>query len=144
MPKRFRLTEMISRTGDLVYRYQGLQFSGYHAARGSSWEPSVNVYRCENQYEVCIDLAGVAKDNIQVSVFSDRLEVKGTREQPIPKEGSCCQQVLGMEIETGEFFRRIPLKEEVVRERVSARQENGLLWVTLPLAGSQQEGPEKS
>ena len=118
MPKRFRLTEMISRTGDMVYRFQGMQFSGYHPSRGSGWEPAVNVYRCESQFEVCIDLAGVAKDNIQVSVFSDRLEVKGKREQPMPKEDSGCRQVLGMEIETGDFFRRIPLNETVAREKV--------------------------
>ena len=139
MPKRFRLTEMISRTGDMVYRFQGLHFSGYHPSRGSSWEPAVNVYRCDDKFEICIDLAGVAKENIQVSVFSDRLEVKGKREQPMPNENSCCRQVLGMEIETGDFFRRIPLNEEVARERVSARQENGILWVTLPLANSKQE-----
>ena len=88
----------------MVYRFQGLQFADYHPARASGWEPAVNVYRCDDRFEVCIELAGVAKDNIQVSVFSDRLEVKGVRQDPRPSGGHCCRQVLGLEIESGMFF----------------------------------------
>ena len=39
-----------------------------------------------------------------------------------------------MEIECGRFGREIQLPVEVNRDRVSARQENGLLWIVLPIA----------
>ncbi len=140
MPKRFRLMEMISRTGDMVYRFQGMQFADYHPVRGSWWEPAVNVYRCDGGFEVCIELAGVEKDNIQVSVFSEWLEVRGVREEPRPSGGKCCREVLGLEIETGVFLRRIPLPEKVAKGLVEARQENGYLWVLVPL--EEKEGGE--
>ena len=37
-----------------------------------------------------------------------------------------------MEIESGRFVREIKLPREIDRNEVTAKQENGLLWVVLP------------
>jgi HSP20 family molecular chaperone IbpA len=39
-----------------------------------------------------------------------------------------------MEIESGQFGREIKLPVDIDRNRVTAKQENGLLWIILPLA----------
>ena len=39
-----------------------------------------------------------------------------------------------MEIESGRFGREIELPGKVDRNNVTAKQENGLLWIVLPIA----------
>lgn len=45
-------------------------------------------------------------------------------------------QTLALEIDYGPFARAIPLPAEVDPDKASARQDNGFLWITLPLKNS--------
>jgi HSP20 family molecular chaperone IbpA len=38
-----------------------------------------------------------------------------------------------MEIESGPFVRILKFPRDIDTEKVTARQENGLLWITLPI-----------
>ena len=82
------------------------------------------------------DLAGVDKEHIHVDVLPSRIRISGERKPPAPTRDSSsrCLEVLTMEIESGRFGREIVLPAEVDRNRVTAKQENGLLWIVLPIA----------
>lgn len=98
------------------------------------WSPAINAYRCDNHLTICVDLAGVDKSAIELSVDSRRVRIRGRREAPEPRGGGFkAQQVLCMEIDYGPFERVIDLTADVDTQNVRAEQRNGLLWIYLPL-----------
>ena len=98
------------------------------------WRPAINAYRCETCIRLCVDLAGVERDEIDLQITADRLVLRGTREaaEPQSAEGHSLQ-VLAMEIDFGPFERSFDLPAEVDIDRAAAEQRNGLLWICLPL-----------
>lgn len=137
MPRNVRLTRIIGRTGEVAHQLNNLHFSEFRSIDG--WRPDINAYRYDDRFEIWVDLAGVEKADISVDVLPDRVRISGERRPPAPTRdaSSQCRQVLSMEIESGRFGRELVLPGEVDRARVRARQENGLLWIVLPLAEKQ-------
>lgn len=108
-----------------------------------TWAPAINAYRFERCIEICVDLAGVEKDTIDVRVEPGRLTLRGVRQAPQPE----CQpgqpvQILAMEIDHGPFERTFALPREVRVDEVTAEQTNGLLWLKLPLRRPRRHQPE--
>ena len=99
-----------------------------------AWEPAVNAYRCENCIRICVDLAGVDRSLIDLTVEPRRVLIRGARKLPEPThaEGHTVQ-LLAMEIDYGPFEREINLPVEVEIDQAHAEQRNGLLWIALPL-----------
>lgn len=100
----------------------------------NSWQPSINAFLCEDCLKVCVDLAGVAKDEVDVTVEPGLLRIRGMRTapEPVPPEGKAVR-LLALEIDSGPFERTIRIPKEVNVEGVSAEQKNGLLWIRMPL-----------
>src|SRR5436190_23114277 len=56
---------------------------GYYGFMPSEvFTPNVNLYETENEYQVCVDLAGVDKDKIDIVVIDQRLQIRGNRAVP--------------------------------------------------------------
>tara|TARA_R110002096_G_scaffold292704_7_gene487159 strand:- start:2883 stop:3266 length:384 start_codon:yes stop_codon:yes gene_type:complete len=125
---------MIGKTEDVARDLSSLHFSGFQSIQG--WTPDINAYRYDDRIEVWVDLSGVEKSDIHVDVLLDRLRISGERKPPLPTRdtSSQCRRVLAMEIESGHFGREFELPDEIDRNRVTAKQENGLLWIILPFA----------
>ena len=100
--------------------------------------PNVNLYETETDYRVCVDLAGVEKDKIDITVVDQRLTIRGQRPVPQCIQPTCSdpeQQRLRvhlMEIDHGAFAREVELPHDVVKEQITARYIDGLLWIELP------------
>jgi HSP20 family protein len=104
------------------------------ASHMEGWTPAVNVFGCQGQIVVCVELAGVEKRSIEVNVQPHRLTVRGYREAPEPADcDGPLMQVLALEIDQGFFEREITLPVEVDPKGVRAEHRNGLLWIHLPL-----------
>lgn len=103
-------------------------------AQPHRWQPPINAFRCETAVRVCVDLAGIDKAGIDLTVEPQRVVVRGSREAPEPgrKHGRALQ-VLALEIDYGPFEREIELPVEIDPEGAHAEQENGLLWIYLPI-----------
>jgi HSP20 family protein len=108
-----------------------LQFSRFGSP---TWQPAINAYRCDKCIRVCVDLAGVERSRIDLTVEPERLIVRGVRDVPEPThaEGRAVQ-LLAMEIDYGPFEREVRLPASVDIDNVHAEQRNGLLWILLPL-----------
>src|SRR6266704_1492693 len=119
---------------DVTYELSRSHFSRFapHA-----WEPAINAYRCEACIRICVDLAGVDRSLIDLTVEPRRVVIRGTRGLPEPthEEGSA-MQLLAMESDYGPFMRAVPLPAEVEIDQAHAAQRNGLLWISLPLQES--------
>jgi HSP20 family protein len=117
--------------GDVTYHVTRVQL---WQAAVHKWQPPINAFRCETAVKICVDLAGVQKSSIDLTIEPLRVVLRGTREAPEPTDGEGrAIQVLALEIDYGPFERAVELPAEVDGEGVRAEHENGLLWIYLPL-----------
>lgn len=132
MTGTIRFARILSRTDQIAAQLHGLHFAAFHPP-DTSWQPAVNVYAYADRLEVCIDLAGVRRQDIRVDVGPRRLSVSGHRVLPESGcEGEACGRILVMEIVDGPFERTLEFPVDIDTQRVEARQENGWLWIVLP------------
>jgi HSP20 family protein len=116
---------------DVTYELTRSQFSQFAP---EAWEPVINAYRCEKCIRICVDLAGVEKEQIDLTLQPNRLIISGERELPEPtREEGRAVQLLAMEIDYGPFQRAVALPTEVDIKHAQAEQRNGLLWISLPI-----------
>src|SRR5439155_16551434 len=106
---------------DITNELSHSQFSRF----AHEWEPAINAYRCEKCIRICVDLAGVDRSVIDLTVEPRRVVIRGTRELPEPTEDEgCVLQWLAMEIDYGPFIREVFLPGEVEIEQAHAEQRN--------------------
>ena len=98
-----------------------------------SWSPPINVYQLAQRVEVCVDLAGLDANAVEVRVEPSRLTIRGVRPAPEPKRGQEQMRILSMEINHGPFCRVLTLNHLIDLPRVQTQYANGLLWIRLPL-----------
>jgi HSP20 family protein len=103
------------------------------------FRPRIDLMRTENPDElrVVVDLAGVDPKDVQIVVNERALVIAGRRRRLHPRERLSYHL---LEIEHGQFERRIGLPVDVDPDRASAIYERGLLVVTLPVATKPQRG----
>lgn len=110
--------------------------SYYTFRPGEVWSPNVNLYETDAAYVVCVDLAGVDKDKIDLEMADQKLTLRGTRQVPMceapPGQESVRVRVHLMEIDHGAFTREVEIPEDVQRDKVAATYRNGMLWIELP------------
>jgi HSP20 family protein len=116
----------------LLEQIQGKGYYGFIS--NENWTPNVNLYETDSAYCVCVDLAGVDKDKIEVDVVDGRLRLRGNRAVPI-----CVTECPGarmrmhlMEIDHGSFARDVELPDNVHQDQISAKYVDGMLWIELP------------
>lgn len=119
-----RLQNEINRLFDYGYDYRG---NGGLFDRSVS--PALDVVEDENNYTVYMDLPGVEEKNVDVSIASNVLTIKGTKELPKLDEDT---KVYRQEEWEGNFQRTLSLPHGVDTQKVSAELKNGVLTVVLP------------
>ena len=132
-PRTIRLRWLHGSVHELTHQLAGLRFS---RSNPHAWRPAINAYRCEQCIRICVDLAGVDRSDIDLTIEGQRLSIRGVRDVPEPGEEKEAMQMIAMEIDYGPFQRRVELPGEVDVEKVHAEQKNGLLWIHLPLKES--------
>ncbi len=106
-------------------------------AQTQAWNPAVNIYQVGRVLHVCVDLAGVDRDKINVRVEQGRLTVSGVRHAPEPRQPDGSQhiemKIHSMEIDYGSFSRIVQIPTHVDLDGVKSEYRQGILWITLPL-----------
>ena len=97
------------------------------AAEAPCWEPSVDLYEVGDQLTLCVALPGVAADELEVSLESGTVVVRGERAFPVAYQGAI---IYRLEIPYGRFERRIALPAGHY-ELVDRRLEQGCLTLGL-------------
>jgi HSP20 family protein len=103
------------------------------------FRPRIDVMRTESPDElrVVVDLAGVDPADVQIVVHGRALVIAGGRRRIHPQERLSYYL---LEIEHGQFERRIGLPVDVDPDRARATYDRGLLVVTLPVASAPPRG----
>jgi HSP20 family protein len=101
---------------------------GKYCPRGA-WTPSTNLYEDEQGYYLVAELAGVDVDEMELRVEEGSLILLGHRDTPMPEAPV---SVHLMEIDHGNFCRRLKLPPDADPSAIEATFRNGLLWVQIP------------
>ena len=91
-------------------------------------QPLLDVYETDNTIVASLDLPGVEKKDVEVSVSNGFLTISGERKN-ISSEGRIWQ-----ETSFGTFKRTFELTEAVVEDKIKAQFKNGVLKISLPKA----------
>ncbi len=92
-------------------------------------EPAVEVAESDGEVTVKMEVPGVEKDKLHLTVSDDRLTVRGeARKESEEKRKNYYRQ----EIRYGAFQRSVALPVEVDAAKASAELKNGMLKITLP------------
>ena len=91
--------------------------------------PSLDVAETEGSYNVSIDLPGVAKDDVKITIDGRRVDVSAqTQREDTKKEG---ERVIYRERSSQSFARSFTLPEEVDQDASQAKLDNGVLSLAL-------------
>lgn len=90
--------------------------------------PKTNLYDAGDYLEMKVEVPGVAKDELNVKLQGNYLEISGSRKSDAP-EGYTAHRV---ERAAKTFTRSFTLPTDVDAGKVKAQMANGLLTLTLP------------
>jgi HSP20 family protein len=90
--------------------------------------PLVNINETEKEFVVTVELPGVQKKDLDVSIDRDELVVTAERSEKVESN----EGLLRREIRSEKFRRSFTLGQTVDRDDIKAKLENGILKVTLP------------
>lgn len=93
-----------------------------------SWIPPVDIIETDNAFVATVDLPGLTKESIDLSLEDNVLTLSGQRHS----EQSDDAKVRRVERAFGTFSRTFTLPRGVDGSKVSANFENGVLSLTLP------------
>ena len=119
-----------------LLRFVDSFFNGHEVANGEdignrSWLPPVDIQETAEAYRLYVELPGLTKDDIQITLENNVLRLSGERrlEKDVKKESF--QRV---ERTYGTFARSFSLPNQVNAEGVLATFVNGVLTLTVPKA----------
>jgi HSP20 family protein len=106
---------------------------GFARPLSARWSPAADIYRTREGWLIKLELAGVAKDDVQLTVRGNTLIVRGRRRDTLLSEGS---EQFRLEISYSEFERRIELPCDLTQAQLSAEFREGMLLIRV-LPGAQ-------
>ena len=94
---------------------------------GGDWTPSVDVFEKNGKLVIQVELPGVAREDVEVTMEDNDLVLKGTRtnERDVTQDA-----YFRMERFSGAFLRRIPLPTGIQATDLSAEFKDGVLTIT--------------
>lgn len=99
------------------------------ASSNVEWVPNTDIYETASSFVVRLEVAGISKDEVQISLSDRTLVIRGRRLDLCRKEPCQFRQ---MEIHYGVFERRIVVPKNVEPKRIKANYRNGFLIIELP------------
>ena len=105
---------------------------------GFTWLPDLEVFERDNQLLVRVDLPGLKKEEVTVTVTGEALTIEGERKRETEKAEN---EWYRTERTYGRFFRTVPLPEGIKAEEVTATFTNGVLEVRVALPVAAAKAP---
>ena len=92
----------------------------------ADWIPAADVYESEKEFTIALDLPGIDRAALEISLDNDRLMIRGVR--PVEQEDSGHRT----ERPRGRFLRRFGVPTNVDQKAIGAEYKDGVLRVSLP------------
>jgi HSP20 family protein len=99
----------------------------------ADWTPVADVYNLEDEYLILVDLPGVSRDALNISLNGDQLFIRGERPPDMESQGR-------RERPFGNFLRKFgPLPPTVDQTAIAAEYKDGVLRLSLPKRKEQKQ-----
>ena len=95
----------------------------------SGWTPALDLHEDKDNFVVTVELPGMAKEDIDISLHDGSLSISGERKSEEKFENA---EVYRAERFAGRFQRTVTLPAPVAPDKVKAQYKDGILTVTLP------------
>lgn len=99
------------------------------------WAPLVDIEETEDSIVVRVDLPGMRREDIKLSVTGDTLTLTGERKREVTEKTKAYHHV---ERATGRFIRTMTLPSDVEPEKAQATFKSGVLELVLPKSSKAQ------
>ncbi|MFX1350868.1 MAG: Hsp20/alpha crystallin family protein [Promethearchaeota archaeon] len=107
----------------------GTRFSESDLSEADVWTPPADITETENEIIITADIPGVSKEDIDLRISEDTLEI-GAQVRHEEKEED--QGYLRQERRYRRFYRRLPMPMAVKPEEAKAKYNNGVLEIRIP------------
>jgi HSP20 family protein len=97
----------------------------------SDWLPAVDIAEHENEYTVKLELPGVTREDVKITMQNNVLSVHGEKKREKESKASNYHRV---ERSYGAFQRNFTLPSTVKADRIDASYADGILTIVLPKA----------
>jgi HSP20 family protein len=104
----------------------------------ADWTPASDIIEHENEFVIALDLPGIDRDALDVSINDERLTVRGER---APEDGV---RKSSNNRPAGRFLARFgPLPQSIDQSKIAAEYKDGVLRLRLPKRAAEQAGRVK-
>jgi len=97
----------------------------------AAWIPALEMYEKEDKFVVRVEVPGMKKEDIEISVLGDTLTIRGERKAETEVKD---EDYYRCELCYGRFSRSITLPSAVQTAKVEATYRDGILEIVLPKA----------
>ncbi len=101
----------------------------------TAWVPPVDIYEETDRFVVLADVPGVESKDIEITAEKGLLTLRGQKRE---RETPDAQSRQHLERRTGPFLRSFTLPAGADVERITAKQADGVLQVTIPKLAAAQ------
>lgn len=103
-------------------------FNDAVATRQSTFAPRINISENEKQYLIDVEIPGMEKNDIDISLENGQLTISGERKMESESNGTRYHRV---ETHYGAFTRSFRLPDSVDENSIVAKYNNGILNITI-------------
>lgn len=96
-----------------------------------NWYPSADILEGKDKYTVTMELPGVTKDNVKITLQENMLTVQGEKKQETESKDDNYHRV---ERSYGSFSRSFRMPSLVKTDKIDANYKDGVLTIVLPKA----------
>lgn len=132
---RYEPWNLMARLHDDIDRTFGHWAANDTSAATADWVPAADIEEHTDRFELCVDLPGVAANDVDITLEAGVLTLSGERHVARPTEPLSHHR---RERGHGRFYRRFILPDSVDSEGVKARERNGVLEITIPKQAAAQ------
>ena len=128
----FTLQDRMNRLFEEAAERRGREGGEEAEIERADWIPSADIYEDEREYTLALDLPGIKRDSLDVSLDDATLTIRGER---AAAEGVGVRRA---ERPQGRFVRTFSLPDAVDRAGIAADYKDGVLLLHLPKREEQQ------
>jgi HSP20 family protein len=125
------LSTSVGNMRDQFGRLFDLAFPSQSAESLADWMPSLDAHEDKDKYTVSLEIPGMKKEDMHVSVHDGVLTVSGERKGETEKKDGTMHR---RERYFGKFSRSVSLPSAVSADKVNAIYKDGVLTVEIPKA----------
>lgn len=127
LPRR----DLISMQDELNRMFENFFSNARSEETETMWAPRIDVIEDKEKYTVKIDVPGIRKDDVKITLNENVLNIRGERAEELKSENETYHLV---ERRNGKFSRSLTLPTNVSVNDIKAKFTDGVLTISLPKA----------